>query len=170
MILKDLPGARNPDSLVMIQGASYPYFEHDRDQHDLFAGAAAFKNLVPFNISLQGATAKAERIFGQVVSPEYLSLIGVTPARGRLFDPQIDQPGEAPVVFITDRFWRNRMGSDPDAIGRTIRVNGQAATIIGIGPKDFLGIVPDRRQRDLRPDHGSAEHGSGTGRRYPPQK
>jgi len=142
MILKDLPGARDPDRLAMIGAASYPYFEHYRDQHDLFAGAAAFKSAVPFNISLQGATAKAERIFGQVVSPEYLSVLGVTPERGRLFDAEIDKPGEAPVVFITDRFWRSRMNADPEAVGRTIRVNGQTATIIGIGPKDFLGVVP----------------------------
>ena len=142
MILKDLPGARDADRLVIIKAASYPYFERYRDQHHLVAGAAVFKNAVPFNVSLQSATAKAERVFGQVVSPEYLSLIGITPARGRLFNPEIDKPGAAPVVFITDRFWRNRMNSDPDAVGRTLRVNGQTATIIGIGPKDFLGVVP----------------------------
>ena len=50
---------------------------------------------------------KAERVFGQVVSPEYLSLIGITPVRGRLFNSEIDKPGTAPVVFITDRFWRS---------------------------------------------------------------
>jgi predicted permease len=142
LILKSLPGSLEPDRLVMLQGASYPYFEHYRDQQDLFAQTAAFKTAVPFNISLQGATAKPERIYGQVVSPEYLSLIGITPARGRLFNPEIDKPGEAPVLFISDRFWHDRMNADPDAVGRTVRVNGQSATIIGIGPKDFLGVAP----------------------------
>src|SRR5207237_10883246 len=42
----------------------------------------------------------------------------------------------------TDRCWRERMNSDPNARGRTLRVNGQTATIIGIGPKDFLGVMP----------------------------
>jgi len=142
LILKDLPGARDADQLVMVQGASYPYFEHYRDQHDLFSAAAAFKTAVPFNVSLQGAAAKPERVFGQIVSPEYLPLLGVTPVRGRLLNPETDKPGEAPVAFITDRFWRNRMNADPDAVGRTIRINGQTATIIGIGPQDFLGVVP----------------------------
>ncbi|HLH40695.1 MAG TPA: ADOP family duplicated permease [Bryobacteraceae bacterium] len=142
MILKDLPGARDADRLAIVQGVSYPYFERYRDQHDLFAGAAAFKMAVPFNISLQGAAAKAERVFGQVVSPEYFSVIGITPARGRLFDPAVDKPGEAPVVFISDRFWRERMNADPDAVGRAIRVNGQTAEIVGIGPRDFLGVLP----------------------------
>jgi len=142
MILKDLPDVREPGHLAMLQGASYPYFEHYRDQHDLFAAVAAFRLAVPFNISLQGANARPERIFGQVVSPEYLDLLGITPQRGRLFDPAVDKPGEAPVVFLTDRFWRDRMDADPNAVGRVIRVNGQPATVIGVGPKDFLGIMP----------------------------
>lgn len=142
MLLRDTPGARDPDRLAIIEGASYPYFEHYRDQHDLFSGAAVFLGPTVFNISLQGANAKADRVFGHVVSPEYLSVIGVRPARGRLFDPQVDKPGSAPVVFITDRFWRQHMDSDPDAVGRTIHVNGQSATVIGIGPKNFLGVVP----------------------------
>jgi predicted permease len=142
MILRDTPGAENPDELVMLQGCSYPYFEHYRDQHDLFTGAAAFQNAIPFNVSLQGANAKAERIYGQLVSPEYFSVLGVKAARGRLLSPEMEKPGSAPVIFISDRFWRNRLNSDADAIGRTIRVNGQAAMVVGIGPKDFLGALP----------------------------
>lgn len=142
MILRDLPGAQSPDQLVMVQSASYPYFEHYRDQRDLFTGAAAFKIAVPFNISLEGANAKAERVYGHLVSPEYFSVIGVNAARGRAFDPQVDRPGSASVVFISDHFWHDRMNADPDAVGRTIRVNGQTATIVGIGPKDFRGVMP----------------------------
>ena len=131
----------------MLQGVSYPYFEHYRDdQRTLFTGVAAYQGPVPFNVSLAGATAasitKAERIFGHIVSPEYFSVIGVRAARGRTFDPQIDKPGNAPVVFLSDRFWRERMNQDAGAVGRSIRVNGQTATIIGIGPEDFLGVVP----------------------------
>jgi macrolide transport system ATP-binding/permease protein len=143
MILHDMPGANDPDKLVTVQGTSYPYFEHYRDQHDLFVGAAAFQQVVPFNISLQGAAnAKAERVFGHLVSPEYFSVIGVSAAKGRLFSPEIDKRGSAPVVFISDRFWRNRLSADQNAVGSVIRVNGQTATIVGIGPKDFLGVWP----------------------------
>ena len=145
IVLRDMPGARNPDELAILAGTSYPYFEHYRDQHGLFAGAAAYQGPVPFNVSFDlssGDAAKPQRAFGHVVSPEYFSVIGVHAARGRTFDPQIDKPGSAPVVFISDRFWRGRMGADPGAVGRAIRVNGQTATIAGIGPKDFLGVVP----------------------------
>ena len=146
LMLRDLPGAKNPSQLELTQATSYPYFEQYREQHALFTGAAAYQAPVPFNISFHSAegpaNTKAERVFGHVVSPEYFSVIGVSPARGRAFDAQIDQPGSAPVVFVSDRFWRGRMGADPKAIGRAIRVNGQTATIVGIGPQDFLGVSP----------------------------
>jgi len=143
LILRDTPGAQDADKLVMVPSVSYPYIEHYRDQHDLFAGAAAFQPTVPYNVSLgDRAGTKAERVFGHLVSPEYFSVLGVTAARGRVFSPDADKPGSAPVVFISDRFWRERLNSDPFAVGRTMRVNGQTATIVGIGPKDFLGVIP----------------------------
>jgi macrolide transport system ATP-binding/permease protein len=143
-ILRDVPGAQEPDRLQMLQGVSYPYFEHYRDQHNLFVGVAAFDNAVPFNVAVSGSSAnvKTERVFGQIVSPEYFSVMGVSAERGRLFSPDIDKPGAAPVVFISDRFWRDRLDSDPGAVGRTVHLNGQTATIVGIGPKDFLGVLP----------------------------
>ena len=47
-----------------------------------------------------------------------------------------------PVVVVSDRFWRTHLGADPHAVGRGLRLNGSIATIVGIGPKDFLGIWP----------------------------
>ena len=86
--------------------------------------------------------AKPERVFGQLVSPEYFSVLGVKPQRGRVLNAELDKPGGAPVVVITDRFWRNRLNSSPDALGQTVRLNGQTATIVGITPKDFKGALP----------------------------
>src|SRR5262249_2664699 len=136
LILKNTPGVQDPEKLVMVTNVSYPYIEHYRDQHELFSGAAAFQPAVPYNIAL-GAGAKAERVFGQLVSPESFSVLGAAAARGRVFHPDTDKPGSSPQVFISDRFWRERMNADPAAVGRILRVNGQAATIVGIGAKDF---------------------------------
>jgi macrolide transport system ATP-binding/permease protein len=141
-LFRDLPGATNSQELVMPQNpVSYYTIEQYRAQKSLFAGAAAFQNGVPFNVAFQ-ANAKPERVFGQLVSPEYFSVLGVKPQRGRVLDPEIDQPGNAPVVVITDRFWRNRLNSSPDTLGQTLRLNGQTATIVGITPKDFRGALP----------------------------
>jgi predicted permease len=68
--------------------------------------------------------------------------LGVTPAAGRVFAPETEKPGMAPVVVVSDRFWRKHLGGDPHAVGRKLRLNGWMATIVGVGPKDFLGIWP----------------------------
>jgi len=143
MILGNAPGIRDAGRVVMVNDVSIPYIDRYREQHDLFAGVAAFQVAIPYNISLGGGlNAKAERLFGQIVSPEYFSVLGVSAARGRVFAPDTDKPGAAPVVVISDRFWREHMNADPAAVGQTMRVNGQTATIVGIGPKDFLGALP----------------------------
>jgi predicted permease len=122
---------------------SYYYTEQYRAQKSLFSGVAAFQNGVPFNVAIQSSgNAKPERVFGQLVSPEYFSVLGVKPARGRVLNPALDKPGDAPAVVITDRFWRNRLGASPDVLGQTLRLNGQMATIVGITPKGFKGALP----------------------------
>jgi macrolide transport system ATP-binding/permease protein len=145
LLFRDLPAATKVNELVMPQDpVSYHYVEQHRDQKDLFAGVAAFQNDVPFNVTLQGeVNAKPERIFGQLVSPDYFSVLGVQPQCGRLLSAGLDQPGDAPVVVISDPFWRNRLHSSANAVGQTLRVNGQTATIVGITPKGFTGAASE---------------------------
>src|SRR5262249_13725861 len=83
--------------------------------------------------------AKPQRVFGQLVSADYFSVLGVQPQRGRVLSTGLDKPGDAPVVVISDRFWRNRLNSSPDAVRLTLRLNGQPATIVGLTPKDLNG-------------------------------
>lgn len=143
LISRDLPAASNAERVVMIEKpVSYYYIEQFRDEKSLFSGVAAFQTAVPFNVTFQGdASAKVQRVFGQLVSPEYFSVLGVQSQRGRVFSPELDKPGDAPVVVITDRFWRTRLNSAPDAVGRTIWLNRQLATIVGITPKGFNGAL-----------------------------
>ena len=143
LLFRDLPAAANAPNLVMPEKpVSYYYIEQFREQKSLFAGVAAFQIGVPFNVTFQGAeNAKPQRIFGQLVSPDYFSVLGVQPQRGRVLSPALDKPGDAPVVVITDRFWRNHLNSSPDALGQILRLNGQIATIVGITPKEFNGAL-----------------------------
>jgi predicted permease len=144
MMFRPLPATLNPQELVVAQSpVSYPYIEQYREQKSLFAGVAAFQNGIPFNVVFQGAeSVKPERIFGHLVSADYFSVLGVQPQAGRVFSPEIDKAGNAPVVVISDRFWRNRLNSAPDAVGRKLRLNGQTATIVGITPAEFNGAMP----------------------------
>ena len=141
MLFRDLPAAANAKYLVMPEKpVSYYYIEQFREQKNLFSGVAAFQIGVPFNVTLQGNTnAKPQRIFGQLVSADYFSVLGVQPQQGRLLSSELDKSGDSPVVVISDRFWRNRLNSSPNAVGQILRLNGQIATIVGIAPKEFNG-------------------------------
>src|SRR5882724_8930335 len=143
LLSRELPATANAKRLVMPEKpVSYYYVEQYRDQKSLFNGVAAFQTGVPFNVTRQNdANAKPERVFGQLVSADYFFVLGVEPQRGRMLSPILDKPGDAPVVVISDRFWRNRLNSSPDAVGQTLRLNGQLATIVGITPKDFNGAL-----------------------------
>src|SRR5271168_398131 len=108
MLFRDLPAAANAKNLVMPEKpVSYYYIEQFREHKNLFAGVAAFQMGVPFNVTFQGSgNARPQRIFGQLVSPDYFSVLGVQPQRGRVFSPDLDKPGDSPPVIISDRFWR----------------------------------------------------------------
>jgi predicted permease len=118
MLLRDLPGAKDPKSLLTTEhSTTYAQFERYRDHHELFSGVTAYVESVPFKF-------ENERIFGHLVSPEYFEVIGVrAPADG---------------VVISDRFWREHR----DVLGRSVRLNGHLVTIAGVAPKDFLGAKP----------------------------
>lgn len=159
VLFRELPGAANAERLVMVASpvsagpseasadadlapVSYYYIEQFREQKNLFSGVAAFQISIPFNVIFPGnANAKAQRIFGQLVSPDYFSVLGVQPQHGRLLSPELEHPGDPPVVVISDRFWRDHLNSSPDAVGQTIRLNGQPATIVGITPRNFHGAL-----------------------------
>ena len=145
LLFRDLPAASNAKSLVMPDKAvSYYYIEQYREQDSLFAGVAALQTGIPFNVTFQDdMNAKPERVFGQLVSADYFSVLGVGPQRGRVLSAAVDKPGDAPVVVISDRFWRNRLNSSANAVGQTLRLNGQTATIVGITPKDFNGALSE---------------------------
>ncbi len=142
-LLRPAPGIEEPSTLLTMQGrVSYPYFEQYQDRHDIVASAAAVLRLVPFAVVPSGGTSPAERVYGQIVSPGYFSTLGVKMAAGRRFDPATEKFGAAPVVVVSERFWRNHLNSNPGVIGHRLRLNGRMAKIIGVASGDFLGVWP----------------------------
>jgi hypothetical protein len=75
---------------------------------------------------------------GQLVSANYFSVLGVSPAIGRGFIPEEDQE-RRPVVVLGHAFWRERFGSDPAVLERTMKLNGQFFRVVGITPSGFVG-------------------------------
>jgi hypothetical protein len=88
----------------------------------------------------------SERVLVQYVSGRYYSSLGVGMSVGRPI-VTTDEDNREPVAVLSDRFWRRRFGRQANAIGRTIHLNGMAATIVGVTPPDFFGL-----DRGLSPD------------------
>jgi predicted permease len=103
-----------------------------------FSGIAAHR-LFDVNLSYQKQTLNAE---GMLVSGSYFPVLGLRPALGRLLSPADDQTiGGHSVAVLSHSYWESRLGSDPDVIDKTIVVNGQAMTIVGVAPEGFNGTT-----------------------------
>jgi putative ABC transport system permease protein len=87
-----------------------------------------------FNLEAQDVP---ERVDGEIATFNYFATFGVPPIAGRVFTADEDRPGQAPVVVISERFWRTRLHADPSSVGKPIRVNGLPTTVVGVMPKNF---------------------------------
>lgn len=107
--------------------------------------ARSFESVGGYNriqVTLSGA-GDAAIVFGALVSANFFSTLGVTPAIGRSFAPDEEQPGRDHVVILGDRIWRQRFNSDKGIIGRTISIDGlpgeglSERTVVGVMPRGF---------------------------------
>ena len=93
------------------------------------------------DVGTKGPDGEASpRVTTLYVSANYFSTLGVSLARGPGFDPETDEAtsGE-PRVVLSEDFWRSRMASDPDVIGKAVTIDGVPHTVVGITPADFRG-------------------------------
>ena len=142
LLARPLAGVQDAGRLVVAEKpVSYYYIEQYREQKSLVAGVAAVEPGVQFNVGFADRPGRPERVFGQIVSPDYFSVLGMEAQRGRLLSADADKRGAAPAIVISDRFWRSRLNADPDIVGQAIRINGQPATIVGVTPRRFDGAV-----------------------------
>ena len=80
------------------------------------------------------------RVATLYVSANYFRTFGVSLARGPGFDPAIDDtPSAEPRVVLSHDFWRSRVASDPDIVGKSVTLDGVPHTVVGITPEDFHG-------------------------------
>lgn len=139
-VLRNVPGVVRAGELVTLQQPiSYPAYRRYRERTDLFTSTAAYVAPVPFGINIGGRT---ERVWGHIVTPTYFSMLGIAPEAGRLFDARDETTRGTPPVVVSDRFWKNNLGSNPNAIGSSIHINGKLCIVAGIAPKGFQGASP----------------------------
>jgi predicted permease len=115
-------------------GVSRLDFVDWRDQSRSFSGLSLVQGS-PMNVSDEGRPA--EQFQGTYGSANLFSVIGQRPLIGRDFGPADDTPSGAPVVILANGLWKNRYGSDPSIIGRTITINSRASTVIGVMAPDM---------------------------------
>src|SRR5262245_11949009 len=163
-VLKPLP-LKDPDSIVKIAGItrggdrsrtfSYPDYLDYLDRNKVFDGLVAWNKVAgllgekpagPADDSFIIAGSH-EYIFGQIVSGNYFSTFGGEMALGRAFLPEEDRtPGAHPVMVLSYGFWQRRFNADSDIIGKTIKLNGQPYTVVGVAAREFIGTEPDTPQ------------------------
>jgi predicted permease len=146
-ILRDVPGVAKADGLITLQQPiSYPAYRRFRDHEDMFSSTAAYVAPVPFGVGFNGHT---ERTWGHIVTSDYFSTLGVTAETGRVLDARDEVKQGTPPIVVSDRFWKNNLGSDPDVIGKAIDINGKLCTIVGVAPVGFQGASPMMFVADL---------------------
>ncbi|HYL47447.1 MAG TPA: ABC transporter permease [Candidatus Limnocylindrales bacterium] len=149
-LLKPLPYP-NPDHLVGLTvtnqqgdetGFSYVNFEEWRRRNHVLAELAGNQ---AHDLTLTGR-GEPFLVNTGVVTPEVFALLGISPIAGRTFFPEEGKQGAAPVVLLSEKFWRGRLGADPNILGRSINLDKRAFTVVGIMPAGFRSPVIFRNQ------------------------
>jgi putative ABC transport system permease protein len=111
---------------------------------------------------------------GSYNSANLFQLIGQRPISGRDFRAEDDRPGAEPVVILGNGIWKNRYGSDPAVVGRTVKVNSLVATVVGVMAPDMrfpfngeLWIPASQLPPELRDSKRNARSFQGLGRLAP---
>jgi predicted permease len=143
VLLRSLPYP-DPDRLVRIffnePGVGLRDVRFSKpEMDDLQTRAGVFEDVSPIYEGSENLTGtkQPERVEGVNTSFSYFSMLGVIPQIGRLYGPQDLVPGFAPEAVISDGLWRRAYGADPNVLGRSIRIDNDPLTIIGVLPRGF---------------------------------
>ena len=147
LALKPLPGVLDSaTSSVLLSrtidgrgiGVSVPDYRDIAKQQQSFEGLTA--SMMVF--ASLGRGVDAERVIAELVVGNYFSTLGVGAQLGRTLLPSDDvAPGQHPVAVISDSLWRRSYAADPAVLGKTIYLNGQPLTIVGVADREFNGTI-----------------------------
>ncbi|HEX8140049.1 MAG TPA: ABC transporter permease, partial [Pyrinomonadaceae bacterium] len=153
-VLRPLP-VEKPEELVVTywgrktdthvwEKFSYANYVDLREQNQSFSDLCAWSETSAGISSSEsrnaGDSERAEVIWGELVTGNYFEVMGVKPALGRTFLPEEDRtPNAHAVVVLSHPLWEQRFNADQALLGKTIYLNGQPFTVVGIMPESFLG-------------------------------
>ncbi len=129
---------RDPQFIVGGILTSYPDYEDIRDQSESYSGLASFRTEMT-TLNHQG---DAQFIFGESITYNFFSVLGIDPLIGRTSTADEDVPGNHRVAMLSESLWRSRFAGDPSALGREIYLGGKPYTLVGVVPAKYQGGVP----------------------------
>jgi predicted permease len=122
---------------------SYPMFKEIRQHAEVFSGIGSFAG--PAQLDLTGnGTASITR--AEIVSGDYFQMLGVQAAAGRTIEPNDERPGAEAVAVLSYAYWQGAFGGAPNAIGKSIKLNGVPFTIVGVADAGFTRLTPGHTQ------------------------
>lgn len=160
-VLADLQGGSAPDPNTLVHltrrapgvhitNLPYPQLAFYRANAKSFQEVIGLLDRQSARFGEAGENGMAEQIHIAFATSNYFPEFGVTPQLGRLLAPQDESPDAEPVALLGEIFWQRRLGSDPAAIGRSVRVNGKLLRVVGIVPRSAKGTddiwIPLARQ------------------------
>lgn len=124
-------------------------YKHFEQQTPEFEQLAAFEGRsTPISVRRPGETGPPRAARAEFVTGNYFPMFGLKAAAGRLLTPSDDQENAAPTAVMSHRTWQNYFAGDPSIVGTTLTFDGNAVTVVGIAPPDFMGD----RLTDAPPD------------------
>lgn len=145
ILLRSLP-VENPEQLELVRRVSedsaqtnftYPLYREIRDLSDIFSGAIG-RVALNVNVVVDG---RPSRRTVELATGNYFSVLGVTPIVGRLLNEKDDRsPRGHPVAVLSFRFWRETFLEDLAVVGRTVQINDQIYSVVGVAPAGFFGV------------------------------
>jgi predicted permease len=115
---------------------SNPDFKDFKAQNNVLSDMTAFL----FNFGGLSADNRSERVLVTYAKGDYFSALGLQPALGRLFLPgEGETPGADPIVVLGYSYWQRRFNGDTSIVGKSVNLNGQPVTVVGVAPKGFFG-------------------------------
>jgi putative ABC transport system permease protein len=106
---------------------------------DYRAGQQSFEALAAYtgsSVALSGGNFP-EQVNGVTASADLFKVLGAQPQMGRVFTPEDEREGGAPIVVISHGMWQRRFGSDPNIVGKQIMLDGLSKTVVGVMPQNF---------------------------------
>jgi putative ABC transport system permease protein len=126
---------KGPDNYSIVSAPNYWDFER---QNHVFEGIALFDSAGRgYNLSTGGSNSEPEQVSGLRVSANFFSVLRVQPFLGRTFLPEEQIRGKDHEVILNYGLWQRRYGADRSLVGKTIKVDGEDFTVVGVMPREF---------------------------------